>query len=130
MAKTSVSKIRQTTPWSYYSEKGGVTGIFLGALAAFLGLAGKPAVRGVYEGLLDGFGPDGVTKLVRNAGLPSRFPGWDVCISMPKSFDIFQLLHPESQADFAAAFELALESVIRYLEDTCAWARRGAGGAC
>jgi conjugative relaxase-like TrwC/TraI family protein len=128
MAKTGLSHIRKTTPFLYYSEHGTVRGVVLGVLGTNLQLAGHSVPRRVYEALLRGFAPDG-RKLVRNAGRPSRFFGYDLVVSLPKTFDVYQILHPESAGNFAEALGAALDAMVTFLEVRCAWARRGPGGS-
>lgn len=118
----TVGSLRATDPFGYYSAEG--PGNWLGTAALGLGLAGEPVSEGILRNLLAGLTPAGK----RNLGRGRRFPGWDVVALDPKSLSIFELLRPERGPDLRDARREAAAALVRFLEERCAFARRGAQG--
>ena len=100
------------------------TGVFKGTGTKSLGVYGAAVTLAAFLNLAKQRSPDGRRMLGRRR----PFPGWHLLAIAPQSFDIYPLLYPESEYDFAMADREALEALILGIEDHCAWARRGAGG--
>lgn len=115
----------------YYLSGGEPPGIWLGSGALALGLVGK-VNETAYRHLMDGFGPDGNTPLVRNAGRDNRRPGWDLTFSVPKSvsewFASVSGQSPEFDKQFRDAILRAITKTIARLEEVAAYGREGLGG--
>lgn len=105
-------------------------GEWFGRGAKALGLVGEVA-RTAFEQLVRGFAPDGVTKLVQNAGLKDRFVGFDLTFSAPKSVSIVWALERASEARGAIERALmeAVKDALQFVEDSALLTRRGRGGA-
>ena len=103
-------------------------GAWFGKGARELGLKGK-VEREPLRNLLVGLTPDGIKKLVQNAGNENRQSGWDLTFSAPKSVSVaWAQGSAEVQAALQRIQRLAVEKAIAYLEDVAAVTRRGRGG--
>lgn len=115
----------------YYLTGGEPPGIWIGAGAAALGLVGKIDAP-VFRNLMAGFGPDGITGLVRNAGTQNRATGWDLTFSTPKSVsELYAVLageDPNFDKRYRATVFRAVKGTMRHLEDVAAFGREGLGG--
>lgn len=117
-----IAPVRTSEPYAYYSAEG--PGTFEGKLAAILGVRGRVVTQSAFQHLWDGRAPSGLKKL----GRTRRFKAWDVVSIDPKSLPIYELLHPEKSLDIEAARRAASLAMLEFLEERCAFARRGAGG--
>ncbi len=114
----------------YYLKAGEPKGIWLGEGAEILGLHGTVDEL-TYRRMLGGFSPDGQTALVGNAGTEIRRPGWDMTFSAPKSVsEVWAASHgiPELELGIREAQWVAVQRVVRYLEERAAFGREGLGG--
>lgn len=126
-----------------YMRRGGEPpGRWLGSGAAALGRTGT-VVREEFLNAFEGRTLDGAGCLVdldaskgtfadRKTGKQrekKRQPGWDLTFSAPKSVSLAWAIGPQEirQAIQQAHFE-AVKTALGYVEETCAWSRRGKGG--
>lgn len=113
----------------YYLSGGEPPGHWFGRGAAALGLT-KTVLLEDLHCIIQGYAPDGTSKLVQNAGTKDRHPGSDLTFSAPKSVSILW-----SQSDRARRKEIerlvlaAARDALQYLEDNAVFTRRGRGGA-
>jgi len=112
----------------YYFEGGEPPGIWSGQGAANLRIQGT-VERKQLRHLLAGYSADGKRKLVQNAGLEKRQPGWDLTFSAPKSVStLWSQVDGEKRHAIQRAHEEAVKAALLYLEDVAAVTRRGQGG--
>lgn len=103
--------------------------VWLGEGAKALGLEpGTEADAATLSNLLEGFTPDGETKLTQNAGSDKRRLGHDLTFSADKSVSIlFAGTTPEEREQMLAIHHRAAEAAIGYLQGEIK-ARRGHAG--
>jgi conjugative relaxase-like TrwC/TraI family protein len=114
----------------YMSCLGSSSGLWFGSGAHALALAGE-VTRSAFNALARGFAPDGVTKLVQNAGRKDRFVGFDLTFSAPKSLSAVWAL--ERSSEVRKAIEQALldatRDALRCVEQCALYTRRGRQGS-
>ena len=77
----------------------------------------------IFRGELDG------KKLVQNAGMKNRTPGWDCTFSAPKSVSVaWSQADKELGNEIRAAHAEAVNKALEYLEEKAGFTRRGKGG--
>lgn len=82
-----------------------------------------------FSNLLNGFTPDGTTKLVQNAGKPNHQAGLDCTFSPPKPFSVLWALSDEKRHhNLRSIHERANEIAARYLGQVGGFSRTGTGG--
>lgn len=112
----------------YYTKGGEPPGMWLGAGASDLGLNDQVASAAL-KNLMNGLAPDGTRPLVQVQSGKTHQPGWDLTFSAPKSVSVLW-----SQADPAVRSAIqdaqadAVREALDYLQDACAYTRRGKGG--
>jgi conjugative relaxase-like TrwC/TraI family protein len=112
----------------YYTRDDAMRSAWLGTGALGLNLSG-PVGAQQFATLLQGFDPHDESALVQNAGKPNRQCGWDLTFGAPKSVSVhWALTTPEEREKIEAAQRTAVASAIQFLEDECAFSRRGHGG--
>ena len=89
----------------YYKSGSEREGFWCGSGAELLGVSRKVMAQQLHN-LLNGFSPDGKTKLVQNAGSEDRQSGWDTCFSAPKPFSMWYALLPPAQQERALRVHL------------------------
>lgn len=109
----------------YYVDAREAAGKWTGSLAHQLGLHGPVEaddLREAFEGRHPGDGePLSATR--------SSMPGFDLTLSVPKSYSVLWALGgPEDARAVEAAIGVAQQDVERYLESTACFVRRGHGG--
>lgn len=110
----------------YYTKEGDA-GVWLGAGAEHLGLAGEVDGK-LFAALAAGFDPDG-TAMVQNAGDPERVAGWDLTFSAPKSVSIvWSLAGEDLQKKIEVAQSKAVAKALEFVEEHAARVRTGKGG--
>jgi conjugative relaxase-like TrwC/TraI family protein len=113
----------------YYTRGNMDQGSYLGEGARILGLVG-PVYPGTLERLFEGLSPDGKQALVMNAASPARRSGWDLTVSVPKSYSVlWSQASPAIRAVLENINQRAVEETINYLEENAAFVRTGKGGA-
>lgn len=94
-----------------------------------LGLRGR-VLREHFHHLLLGLSPDGQTKLVQNAGKPSRQSGWDLTFSAPKSASVLWATLPKrKRRAIEKAHQATVRKCLAHIERNAGITRRGRGGA-
>ena len=77
----------------------------------------------IFRGELDG------KKLVQNAGMKNRTPGWDCTFSVPKSVSVaWSQADKELGNEIRAAHAEAVNKALEYLKEKAGFTRRGKGG--
>lgn len=100
----------------YYLHGGEPPGYWWGRGAQALQFAGQ-VLAGPFAQLLEGFGPDGA-PLVNNAGRPNRRPGFDLCLSAPKSVSIVWAVADEAtRTEVRRAHAASVEAALSYLQN-------------
>jgi conjugative relaxase-like TrwC/TraI family protein len=113
----------------YYNTQGAEPGRWFGTGAERLGLRGSVQSE-AYENLLWGRSPDGTQPLVQNADDPDRQTAWDLTFSAPKSVSVLWASAPEAVREvIERAHRRAVETALRFLEETAGVTRRGQAGA-
>lgn len=111
----------------YYLNGGEPPGRWLGTGARALGLTGMVGPDQLSR-LLAGYSATR-EPLIQNAGSRNHQPGWDLTFSAPKSVSV---LWSQGDAPLRRAIEEAhrgaVARAIQYMEETCAFSRRGKGG--
>lgn len=112
----------------YFQEGGEPLGQWWGQGAARLGLAGQvetdPFLR-----TFEGFHPFTDERLVQNAGKQGRLCGLDLTFSAPKSVStVWAVSDREEQGAIQRDHAAAVQAALGYLEDECAFTRRGQKG--
>lgn len=103
-------------------------GFWLGAAKAHFGLQDK-VTGDDFRNLLSGFGPDGESRLVHNAGSIRRRSGWDLTWSVPKSVSVaWSQAGTETRLLIEAEVRSSVRRAIAYLEEIGTICRRGADG--
>lgn len=104
--------------------------VWLGKGAQALGLEpGTSADAVTLSRLLEGYRPDGVTKLTQNAGRPDRRLGHDLTFSADKSISVlFAAASPQERERLLEIHHRAGEAAVAFLQTQIA-ARRGHAGA-
>ncbi|MBX3424264.1 MAG: relaxase domain-containing protein [Pirellulales bacterium] len=115
----------------YYTKGGEPPGRWLGSGAVHFALDCKKVHRDALKSLLRGFSPlDHETKLVQNAGKPTRQSGLDFTFSAPKSVSVLWAAAPqEVQQEIQKCQAEAVRAGIEYLERNAAYTRRGKQGS-
>lgn len=86
--------------------------------------------REAFLRLFQGLHPETGTPLVQNAGDPDRQPGWDLTFSAPKSCSVeWGTADPTTRQAIQQAHFAAVKAALAYLEEECAFTRRGQAGA-
>jgi conjugative relaxase-like TrwC/TraI family protein len=112
----------------YYTDKEKEQGIWFGRGAELLGLSG-PVLESEFRNLVEGYSPDGKSKLVQNAGAQDRQRFWDLVFSPAKSISLLYLLGPkEVQPEILSCVENALFSTLVSVEDAFGLSRVGKAG--
>lgn len=107
------------------------SGKWTGSFAEKRGFAGQAVQRGDIEKTLTGFDPRTGEKLSNNAGDARHKPGYDLTFSAPKSVSIaWASASPELRQQISEAQQKAVESALRYAEQSGAFIQReGHAGA-
>ena len=107
----------------YYLKGGEPPGHWMGKGTASLGLEGQ-IENGQFLEVFDGH--LGNRKLVQNAGLDSRVPGWDLTFSAPKSVSVaWSQADLEVSQEIRAAHQEAVEKALGFLEAEAGCSRVG-----
>ena len=112
----------------YYSQDGVRPGKWFGVAAAKLGLEGD--VDPVhFRRLLEGLHPNGQSSLVqKQRGLRGRRAGFDLTLSLPKSYSIvWSLLSREERERLDSLTERAVHRTLEIVQQLCGQTRRGKG---
>jgi conjugative relaxase-like TrwC/TraI family protein len=114
----------------YYLRDAAPPGRWAGEGAARLSLSG-PVTSSEFEAALNGIDPKLGNRLTALGGrLREHSAGWDMTFSAPKSVSVlWTLSEARERATIEHAQHQAVNTSMRYLEQTAAWARRGKGGA-
>lgn len=111
---------------TYYGGEG--PGCWMGEGAKALGLTGHVHPE-AFENLFHGFSPDGMKRLVQNAGEGTYRPAFDLTLLPPKSVAIaWALGSPEVRKKIDLAIEGALKLTLDELNARCGYSRRGTAG--
>jgi len=112
----------------YYTAEGHEPGRWSGPGADRLGLSDTVQSQ-AYANLLWGRSPDGRRPLVQNANDEHRQTGWDLTFSAPKSVSVPWAVGPEAIGkQIVAAHRDAVETALKFLQETAGLTRRGKGG--
>ena len=113
----------------YYANTIEQPGQWFGHGTRKLALEG-PVEREAFLNLLSGCAPMDRQPLVQNALDPDRQSGWDLTFSAPKSVSVLWAMAPEdTRLQIEQIHQQAVESALRYVEETAGITRRGKGGA-
>ena len=112
----------------YYTQGGEPSGQWVGQGAAGLGLPGAVA-EADFKNILYGFDGTGARSLVQGAG-EGHYAGWDLTFSAPKSVSVLWALlaDPRLRAEIQAAQQAAVNATLAFVEQHCAYTRRGHDG--
>ncbi len=115
----------------YYHGEGEAPGVWSGSVAKTLDLNGE-VKEPEMSNLWNGYSPDGLEKMVQNAGAENRRKaGWDTSYSAPKGFSmIWGITQDEKlRAQLEQAHNDAVKDAQKYVEENAGYTRRGRGGA-
>lgn len=114
---------------AYYLDAPEPDGVWIGEGAQKLGLVG-PVREAELSNLMSGHSPDGLSKLVQNAGSIHRVKGWDATNSAPKCCSAFWgIAHSPIRTVFESCHEDANAVSLEYMQGVAVVTRRGKGGA-
>src|SRR5437016_5238121 len=112
----------------YYAKGLEPPGQWFGKGAQALGLWGT-VDRAKFSHLVQGFSPDGRSKLVQNAGAQDRQIGSDLSFSADKRVSVLWATEtPERRTAIEKAHEASVRQALSFLEAAHAFSRSGKGG--
>ena len=110
----------------YYLDGGEPPGQWRGQGSEELGLEGRVSKEHL-RNLFEGYAPDRGRELVQLGR--GHQPGWDLCFSAPKSVSVaWGVGERDVRESIQKAHDQAVDSTLRYLEDSASFTRRGHGG--
>ncbi len=111
----------------YYSGKGEAEGTWLGKLSLELGLKGQVDPE-EFSAVLDGKNP-ATTETLSPSFDNRKVNGVDMTLSPPKSVSVMWAIgEPRIRKEIRAAHDQAVLESFNYMQDMCAWGRKGKGG--